>query len=705
MKQISIHENGLYLEIEVSDEGKVYLIHFSSLPFDGRPVDAHTIYGKKYFTLVELMLTGNDRPGELFGVKYEITSPADRLVYVSHSDTRNETGRLLSVTQKDPESGVTVVSYLQFVDGLPIVRSYTDVINSSDEPQGLEYVSSFALTGIMKEGIRPYDEKFLLKVPHNAWYREMQWTDYTAASLGLTEAMEGGNGLSSKPAHFTNVGHWSTKEYFPLGYIENTECGNNLFFQIEHNGSWHFEISDHPGQLYLQLSGPNEIYHHFWRELKPGETFRSVTAAVGSTTEGFDSAMDVLTAYRRVIRRKNRDNETLPIIFNDYMNCLMGDPTEEAEYPLIDAAAEMGCEYFCIDCGWYSDGWWWNSVGEWLPSEKRFPNGLKKVLDYIRAKGMVPGLWLEIEVMGVNCKKLAETDDSWFFMRHGKRVKTRERVQLDFRSPAVIAHANEVIDRLVNDYGVGYIKMDYNIEPGIGTETNADSFGDGLFRHEQAYLAWLDDVFRRYPDLVIENCSSGSMRMDYAMLSRYSIQSTSDQTNYAHYATISANAPAVLTPEQAAVWSYPLREGDREEVVFNMVNALLLRIHQSGHLAEIDSGRKALVKEALDLYKEIRGDIKDALPFWPLGMSTFRDSWVSMGLRNGKKNYVAVWRRNSETDQISLPVAHLLGKEAEARCIYPSFHEGDVAWNPHTGTLSVTLPAPLSARLYEIIEK
>ena len=39
---------------------------------------------------------------------------------------------------------------------------------------------------------------------------------------------------------------------------------------------------------------------------------------------------------------------------------------------------------------------------------------------------------------------------------------------------------NEVIDRLVSQYGVGYIKMDYNIEPGIGTEYNSDSVGDGL---------------------------------------------------------------------------------------------------------------------------------------------------------------------------------------------------------------------------------
>lgn len=99
-------------------------------------------------------------------------------------------------------------------------------------------------------------------------------------------------------------------------------------------------------------------------------------------------------------------------------------------------------------------------------------------------------------------------------MRHGKRVYDRSRYQLDFRNPAVIAHVNEVIDRVVKDYGVGYIKMDYNIEPGIGTELGAESVGQGLLEHEKAYLNWLDDVFARYPDLVIENCSSGGLQVN-----------------------------------------------------------------------------------------------------------------------------------------------------------------------------------------------
>ena len=206
-----------------------------------------------------------------------------------------------------------------------------------------------------------------------------------------------------------------------------------------------------------------------------------------------------LTEYRRKIRRKNQDNEKLPVIFNDYMNCLWGHPTAEEEYPLVDAAAEAGCEYFCIDAGWYADGDWWDSVGEWEESRKRFPEGVKKVTDYIRSKGLIPGVWLEPEVMGIRCGLAGKLPDDWFFVRHGKRVYDRSRFQLDYRNPAVRAHMDEVVDKLVRDYGVGYIKTDYNIEPGIGTELYADSVGDGMLEHERAYLSWLDGLFRRQP--------------------------------------------------------------------------------------------------------------------------------------------------------------------------------------------------------------
>ncbi|HWT26821.1 MAG TPA: alpha-galactosidase, partial [Mobilitalea sp.] len=256
--------------------------------------------------------------------------------------------------------------------------------------------------------------------------------------------------------------------------------------------------------------------------------------------------------------------------------------------------------------------------------------------------------------------------------------------------------------RLVKDYGIGYLKMDYNIEPGIGTEFTADSAGDGLLEHERAYLSWLDNVYMRYPDLVIENCSSGGLRMDYAMLSRYSIQSTSDQEDYRRYATIAANAPAALTPEQAAVWAYPLSHEDKEETVFNMVNALLLRIHLSGQLTELSKERTTLIKEALDYYKMIREDIRSAVPFWPLGLSKYIDPWACLGLITGNKIYLAVWRRNSETDSSILPIPILAGKQVTVTCAYPQYKHCTYEWNTGASSLAVQLPKQYTARLFEL---
>lgn len=276
---------------------------------------------------------------------------------------------------------------------------------------------------------------------------------------------------------------------------------------------------------------------------------------------------------------------------------------------------------------------------------------------------------------------------------------------------------NEVIDRVVKEYGVGYIKMDYNIEPGIGTELGTESVGQGLLEHEKAYLAWLDDVFTRYPDLVIENCSSGGLRIDYALLSRYSIQSTSDQEDYRNYATIAANAASGVTPEQAAVWSYPMRQGNKEEVIYNMINAMLLRIHQSGHLAELPAERLDLVKEGIACYKTIRQDIRGAVPFWPLDIADNEDMWVCGGLQLEKKAYLAVWKRQMEgknteryaksgiacTDTtLSIPLGSLPFAEdgIQVSCIYPQ--QEPVAFEFSGDVLTVHYDQPVMARLFEI---
>jgi alpha-galactosidase len=353
------------------------------------------------------------------------------------------------------------------------------------------------------------------------------------------------------------------------------------------------------------------------------------------------------------------------------MNCLFGDPTTDKLLPLISAASKAGCDYFVIDAGWYAElnERWWGAVGMWKPGLTRFPNGIEEVLDSIKNKGMIPGLWLEIERAGIN-SPLNDKPDEWFFMRHGERVIVNSNYFLDFRNPDVRKYADEVIDRLVEQYGVGYIKMDYNVNALMGTETDASSPGQGLIEHQRAYLQWMDNVYKRYPELVIENCGSGGCRMDYAMLKKHQIQSSSDQTDYARYPAILVGALATVLPEQLAVWTYPLQTGDKYEASFNMVSSMLCRVHQSGHLAELPNESFQMVQLGIEIYKnELAPLIPKSIPFFPLGMPSILDHYspIALGLKTDDADYYAIWRLQGKSS-ISIP----LKTNGEIELIYPN---------------------------------
>lgn len=704
-EQIIVEQGGLNAIFVIGEDKQVYFLHFSSQPFREEDI---LDYQKEKFVLVQLQAAGLDH-NEHHGSKHTGTMPGTVLKYRAHEDILNELGRKLVFHLVS--EGIQVDSHIQFYDHVSVARFWNVVTNTGAEPVTIEYISTFALTGCGKEGLQTWDEKMLLHVPHNTWGGEVQWRTNSLRQLGLSR-VEGTSAVSDpqssqnfsmKRVCMTSNGTWGCSEYLPMGCLENTESAGCITWQIEHHSAWHCEVSDNLGQLYLQLSGPTENEHQWCRTLLKGERFETVKAAVAAG-ESFEDTICELTKYRRLIRRQNTDNEKLPVIFNDYMNCLYGDPTTKKLLPLIDAAAEAGCEYFCIDAGWYADGTWWDEVGEWLPSKRRFPNGIEEPLKYIYKKGMVPGLWLELEVMGVNCPLADKLPDDWFFLRHGKRVIDHGRYQLDYRSPEVREYASSIIKRLVEEYGVGYIKMDYNINAGIGTEYRSNSVGDGLLEHCRAYLKWLEATFEKYSELVIENCSSGGMRMAYSLLELQSIQSTSDQIDYKRYASIAAAAAAAVTPEQAAVWAYPTTAGDMEETAFNMINAMLFRIHQSGHLANISRERFRLVQEGIRIYKNIRQEIKTGLPFWPLGLGCFEEEWLSFGmqLQTSPKAYLAVWHVKPGKDCIVLPLKKWKGKDLGINFLYPVTLPCEFRWNKVSGNLTLKLPNSTCARLLEI---
>lgn len=628
---------------------------------------------------VSLHCTGEDR-ASFHGAKLCGGNPGLRLQYVKLEEKSTSWGKQVIVFQKDDILKLAVESYYDFYSGTNTCRRYTKVRNAGKQAIGIEYLSSAMINNIGNLGQGAIDDKLLIHWAHNTWKAEGQWMSEKLSRAGWAE-----NGQNSLSGIFhNNLGSWSTIKELPMAMIENKAVGLTWFWQIEHNGSWHWEFSNVRGKpdnknfelstsTYVYLGGPDEEHHQAWKSLKPGETYQTVPVAIGVVVGGFDEAVAALTNYRRkACMTPSVDNEKCPVIFNDYMNCLFGNPTTEKELPLIDAAAKAGCDYFVVDAGWYADlnQPWWGTVGMWQPGKNRFPGGIEEVMAYIRTKKMTPGLWLEIERSGMN-SPLKTKPDSWFFMRHGKRVIDNSSNFLDFRNKEVIAHANEVVNRVINTYGAGYIKMDYNANALMGTETNASSMGQGLLEHNRAYLNWMrDDVYKKHPGIVIENCGSGGCRMDYAMLSQHQLQSSSDQTDYKRYPAILVGCMAAVLPEQLAIWSYPMKEGNKYEASFNMVNAMLGRIHQSGHLNELPAESFQQVKTGIEVYKsELASKIHQSTPFFPLGMPKIEDRFtpIALGLNHSDADYYAVWRLEG-----SNVIDVKLKNKGKAEILYPT---------------------------------
>ncbi|KXG46728.1 Aldolase-type TIM barrel [Penicillium griseofulvum] len=635
---------------------------------------------------------------------------SQRLKYENHEIQKDGQVETLEINSRDAVIGILVIARLSIYGEIPALRSSATITNESkDTDITVTQLSSIAVGGLTTKSQEWYHGYTLLTAT-NGWFREAQWREQTLPEIGIDNdgICELPDGHSASQATFSlqSRGSFSTSSHLPMGALRSIDDKDTWLWQVENNGSWRWEIGDYKDSIYLAAGGPTGMDHNWKQVLKPGQSFSTVPVALTRVAGGVEAAFAALTDYRRQIRRPHEDNENLPIIFNDYMNCLMGDPDENKVAALLDPVAKMGAEYFVIDAGWYADdSTWWDDVGLWEPSQKRFPSGFKVLLDKIRSKGLIPGLWLEPEVVGVRSIVANRLPKEAFFQECGQRIVENGRFQLDYHHPEVRTWMDTVIHNLVVNYGAGYFKFDYNIEVTQGTDIGgSSSTGVAHLEHQRAYLSWVRSLLDRYPTLVIENCSSGGQRMEYAMLSVHSLQSTSDQQDPTLYAAIAAAMPTAVVPEQSATWAYPQPEWSDELNALSVVNSLLGRVYLSGRLDKLSPDQLGLVVEGMDVYKRIRFDLKSAHPMWPLGLPRWHDDWLSLALATKDNGiYLAIWRRGGATEK-DLPLRFPNGQyPTTAKVLYPSRFETDATWNETSGMLSLKLSDTTCARLFHLL--
>ncbi|MFB7250061.1 glycoside hydrolase family 36 protein [Microbacterium sp. NPDC056234] len=653
--------------------------------------------------LVELSAFGHGRfPGSY---RHVDTVIGRELRFASETRTEDDGRHELRIAQVDVDRGIHVTSVFETYGSTAALRTWTEVTVATDLV--IDAVSSFATGSFLADARADSVDALVLAHADNDWIAESRWRVERLRAAGLVDVLRQAHHHQPPRTRIAlgNRGSWSSGEKVPVAAVAAADAGYALAWQIEHNGPWLAELGENGHGAYLLLSGPTDQEHQWSVRLRDGEMFVSTPVSVAVALGDATDALRALTDHRRAIRHPRAADDALPVVFNDYMNTLMGNPTTERLLPLVDAAAEAGADYFCIDAGWYADGHWWDGVGAWEPSTVRFPGGIAEVTEHIRSRGMVPGLWLEPEVIGVRSPLAESLPDDAFFQRHGVRIAEHGRHLLDLRHPAARAHLDAVVDRLVDDYGIGFIKMDENTMTGPGSDLGGVAPGHGHLEHARALLDWIDAVQARHPDLLIENCSSGAMRMDYALLSRLHLQSTSDQQDPVAYASIAAAAPAAILPEQAGNWAYPQTGMSTEARTFALVNGVLGRMYLSGYLNRMTPVEVDDVRAAVTAQKTVLAGIRDRHPVWPLGLPAWGADWVSLGLHDvtAAQAYVSVWRRAGDgTAALHLPWAR--GRELEVIPFFPTDAAGWTwTWDAEAGVLETTAPAAEpSARTFDI---
>ncbi len=166
--------------------------------------------------------------------------------------------------------------------------------------------------------------------------------------------------------------------------------------------------------------------------------------------------------------------------YNWYIN-------EEEIIRMADWLAEKmrpyGCEIMQIDDGWQGVGKYYGSNRQWsVTCKDKFPRGMKFIAEYIRGKGMRPGIWCiphvdsdedlfkkrpELFIRredGTSIGEYKRPEDNWAECCRkyecDRLVDWCGRYFLDITNPRAVDKIERLVRTLVEDWGYEYLKID-----------------------------------------------------------------------------------------------------------------------------------------------------------------------------------------------------------------------------------------------------
>lgn len=268
--------------------------------------------------------------------------------------------------------------------------------------------------------------------------------------------------------------------------------------------------------------------------LGKGESFQTPEMVMVYSEAGLNGMSQTFhKLYRTRLARGTWRDKVRPILINSW-EAFYFDFDAPKLLGLADAATDLGMELFVLDDGWFGkrdDST--SSLGDWYPNEKKLKGTLKELAEKINAKGLKFGLWIEPEMTNKD-SDLYRAHPDWLLAEQGKRIcHSRTQYVLDFSKKEVREYIGDMLENLLAEVPVSYIKWDMN-------RTFSEVFSNGNDREYQGkvchkYILGVYELYERltsrFPHVLFESCASGGARFDPGML-YYAPQGwTSDDTD------------------------------------------------------------------------------------------------------------------------------------------------------------------------------
>ncbi|MBL8093388.1 MAG: alpha-galactosidase [Anaerolineales bacterium] len=506
----------------------------SSLDLSNRRIDLRLAGVANGLTLSTLAADGvawlGAAPSALFSVTvdgrhYDATSLTLEQVT---EDTSTEGVRHITLAFSGP--GFTVTAHLKTYADTALIEVWQEIRNHGDAPIRIERIDSLDLN------LAPVDGS-LFHYTGN-WGSEFE---PHRRRLEGSIRLESRSGRSSKGDH----------PWFAL----SNPAGHVLSASVAWSGNWALRFDPLAAGGWRLSGGVNDWA--FFKDLAPGTAMETapVVLVLGPDLN------TVSQAYARVGRQHwyptTSVSAKVPVEWNHWWPYEDAEINETVFAQNVARAEPMGFEVCTLDAGWFgpSDAgtFWEHYRGDWHQvNEGRFPSGLRALGDQVHARGMKFGVWCEIEGLGVEAQ-VARDHPEYVALRDGERVGC-----VCFGNPAVQEWAYQTLRRLIVGYGADWIKLDYNLDAGAGCNRtdHGHGAGDGHFEHINGYYATIERVRRDFPEVVLQACSSGGLRIDLGLARRTDMTFLSDPDWPVHDLQLFWGASTMLAPNVLLHWTY-----------------------------------------------------------------------------------------------------------------------------------------------------